>query len=129
MDEEEKWDANMEFKPDPTETAEISTDTAVLVAATHATGEYTPSDSNTPDYYKTLVSTAIENGGKYGEHQISIPWLRMILAGLEFRQVEPESMWYGVEAGAAGTEPLPEIPSYEDLFPSDRDRPSQPYPN
>lgn len=115
------WDANLELRPKVAEAAEIPTDTAVLMASRHEKGEYSPEDANTPDYYKGLVTNAIENGGRYGDHRISIPWLRMILAGLEFKHVEPEMMWYGVDAGTETGEPLPEIPSYENLFPSDRE--------
>jgi len=119
--DKDPWDANLELRPEVAETAEIPTDTAVLTAARHETGEYSPEAANTPDYYKSLVTNAIENGGRYGDHRISIPWLRMILAGLEFKRVEPEMMWYGFDAGTESGEPLPKIPSYENLFPSDRE--------
>jgi hypothetical protein len=121
--DEDPWNTNLEFKPELAETAELPADTAVLVTATQATGEYSPGDDNTTDYYRSIVSTAIENGGRHGDHHIPIPWLRMILAGLEFKHIEPEMMWYGVEAGTAVGEPLPEIPSYGDLFPSETTRP------
>jgi len=121
------WNADEEPRPGLEDGTELPPDTAVLVAATDAAeatgavGEYSPADENTPDYYKSLVATAIENGGKHGDHQISIPWLRMILAGLEYKRIEPDMMWYGVEAASAGEVPLPEIPSYSDLFLTERD--------
>lgn len=117
------WDAGRELTPEMVETVRFPTDATVLVAATHARGEYIPAGADAPDYYKSLVSAAIENGGKYGDHQMSIPWLRMILAGLDQRFIEPETMWYGVEAGGPGG-PLPEIPSYEDLFPGNGETPT-----
>jgi len=129
--ESDHWDADQELMPELKDGAELPTDAAGLVASTDARaatgeiGEYAPADENTPDYYKSLVATAIDNGGKYGDHRMSIPWLRMILAGLEFRRIEPETMWYGVEVGTAG-EPLPEIPTYTDLFPAERDVPMGP---
>ncbi len=123
--DEDPWDTGQEFAPEVSETNELPTDAADLVAATRAIGEYVPAAADTPDYYSSLVSTAIKNGGKYGDHRISIPWLRMILAGLEMKRVNPESMWRGVETGTAGS-PLPEIPSYEDLFPAERDAPTAP---
>ncbi len=126
--EKDPWDADQELKPELEENTELPTDTAVLVAATHAVGRFSPSDVNARDHYKSLVITAIQNGGKYGSHRIPVPWLRMILAGLEYKHIEPEMMWYGVEAGASGSELLPEIPSYEDLFPSERDVPGGPGP-
>jgi hypothetical protein len=115
------WNADQDLKPEIAET-ELPTDRAVLIAATDATrptGEFIPADSNSPDYYKTLVLTAIENGGKYGDHQIAVPWLRMILAGLEFKHIEPEMMWFGSDTGGLNDSPSRDLPSYEDLFPSD----------
>jgi len=38
-------------------------------------------------------------------------------------------MWYGSEAGDLGSDGLPEIPSYSDLFPSERGSPEEPGPN
>ena len=93
----------------------------VLKGATPASGQYAPDDTSAPDYYESLVRTAIENGGRHGYHRISIPWLRMILAGLESKQIEPEVMWYGIETGETRREGAPAIPAYEDLFQSSRD--------
>ena len=119
------WDAGQALAPEVGETNELPTDTAVLVAATQATGVYIPAGADAPDYYKSIVSSAIDNGGRYGDHQIPVPWLRMILAGLEMKRIEPEAMWYGVEAGSASG-PLPDVPSYEDLFPGERGAPTTP---
>jgi hypothetical protein len=91
------------------------------LVAGHGNGEFSPHDDITQDYYKNLVATAIHNEGWLAGHQIPIPWLRMILAGLEMKHIEPEMMWYGVEAGSAGGKSLPRIPSYGVLFPSDPD--------
>ncbi len=121
----ETWDLDEELHPEVEESSDIPTDTAVLVAATEVAPSSSPSEINTGDYYKSLVKTAIDNGGKYGDHRIPIPWLRMVLAGLEWKRVDPESMWYGFEAASLG-EPLGEIPAYTDLFPADRDPPSGP---
>ena len=111
-----QWDANAGLNPEMRARAELPGDTAVLESANQASGRYSPDDHNAPDYYRSLVQTAIDNGGRHGYHSISIPWLRMILAGLESKQIEPEMMWYGIEAGETKREPLPEIPRYEDLF-------------
>jgi hypothetical protein len=122
------WDADQVLNPEIAET-ELPTDRAVLVAATdatHSTGEYIPANSNTPDYYKILLLAAIENGGKYGDLKIAVPWLRMILAGLEFKHIEPEMMWFGADAGGLNDSPLRDLPAYEDLFPSDSDIALQP---
>ncbi len=126
--EKDPWDADQELRPEQEESNELPTDTAVLVAATDTVGRFSPSDVNSQDYYKSVVINAIKNGGKHGDHRIPVPWLRMILAGLEYKHIEPEMMWYCVEAGSPAAEPLPEIPSYDDLFPSERDAPGAPGP-
>lgn len=124
----ETWDADQELEPEVEDTPELEekpeTDTAVFMAATQANAHFVPNNSESADYYKTIIKTAIENGGKYGDHQISIPWLRMILAGLESRHIEPEMMWYGVEPEIPTEAPLPEMPSYDRLFPYDADVPA-----
>ena len=121
---DDPWDADQELEPEVEEASELPTDTAVLLAATQATVPTRSNEIDTTEYYQGLVRTAIENGGKYNGHQIPIPWLRMILAGLESRHVDPEMMWYDADAASLGDAPLPEIPSYEDLFPSERDFPT-----
>ena len=115
------WGADEGPKPEMGDNSEEPGDTAALEAANQTSGRYAPDDPSAPDYYESLVQTAIENGGRHGYHNISIPWLRMILAGLESRQIEPETMWYGMEAGETRGEPITEIPPYEDLFQSSRD--------
>jgi hypothetical protein len=131
--DKDPWDTELELEPEveaeETEVSAIPTDTAVILAATRMSTPSASNDFDSGEYYKSIVKTAIQNGGKYGEHQIPVPWLRMILAGLEWRHVDPEMMWYGVEAGDSGSEGLPEIPSYSDLFPSERDLPEGPAPN
>ena len=116
--EHDRWDANQDF-PEGGDSQGASVDNALPVK-----DEDTPiegsNEINAADYYKILVRTAIEHGGRHGDHQISIPWLRMILAGLEFRRIDPEMMWYGFEAGASDGVPPAEIPDYDDLFPSAR---------
>jgi hypothetical protein len=114
-------DLDLGLKPEIDVNAEPSRERKVLQAAATASGHYIPDDPGTPDYYKNLVRTAIENGGRHGYHSISIPWLRMILAGLESKQIEPEMMWYGIEAGEIRREQTPAVPSYENLFQSGRD--------
>jgi hypothetical protein len=112
----DRWGADEELEPEIEKVVEPPGDIAVFAIATQATGQYAPDDPSAPDYYESLVRTAIENGGRHGDHSISIPWLRMILAGLESKQIEPETMWYGVEEGETRRPPMPEIPPYEDLF-------------
>ena len=127
----DSWDADQELKQDLAfedvdEVSEISTDAAVLVAAQDSVDATATNDVNPSDFYKNLIWTAIRNGGRFGNHQISIPWLRVVLAGLDSKRVDPESMWYGYEQSGAPLELLPELPSYDDLFPSERDAPYGP---
>jgi hypothetical protein len=100
------WDAEEEFETQIDEASEVPTETAVLVAPTQLAPPTTTIDVDTSDYYKKVVRTAIENGGRYGDHQISIPWLRMILGGLESKPIDPESIWYGTETSSLDA-PLP----------------------
>ena len=118
------WDADRELGSGTSETTELPTDTAVLVAATPAAGEFSPESAGSSDYYTTLVNIAIENGGRVGDHTISVPWLRMILAGLEMRQIEPDMMWYGFEGDGTRSNSVRKIPPYEELFPGDGDVPA-----
>ncbi len=127
--DKDPWDTEQELQPEveveDAETSELPTDTAVILAAQIPPSSGT-NDVDSGEYYKNIVKTAIHNGGKYGRHHIPIPWLRMILAGLEWRQIEPEMMWYGWDVAGSGDEDLPEIPSYRDLFPSEPDAPTGP---
>lgn len=111
------WDADQEFVPETEieELTELPTDTAVIIAATKVSAPST-NDVKAADYYKEFVKTAMQQGGRFNDHQIPIPWLRMILAGLEYKRIEPETMWEGVEPENHGGQ-LPETPSYTDLFP------------
>lgn len=121
------WDADQELEPEVEEASELPTDTAAILAATKAA---TPSSNrvDVAEYYKGLVATAIENDGKYGEHRISIPWLRMISAGLDWRRIQPEDMWYGADAEVPGESPLAGRPAFKDLFPPEGDFPAGPGP-
>ena len=129
--DKDPWDIEQEFGPE-TEVEEIETPELPAASAFILTAPVAPSPTNgvnSGEYCKNIVKTAILNGGKYGEHQIPIPWLRMILAGLERERIDSEMMWYGYEATSVGGEGLPEIPSYSDLFPSEPDAPTGPDPN
>ena len=121
------WDANQELRPE-TEEPEISHDAALITPATGTNDVRGTNEIDTFEYYKSLVRAAIENGGKHNGHEIPVPWLRMVLAGLEYRRIDPEAMWYGVEETGLSSGPPPELPPFEDLFPSDRDAPTGPGP-
>jgi hypothetical protein len=127
--ETDPWNAEQELAPEVEDASQVPTDTAVLLAGSQASSQaapgFSPSEGDLTNYYRGIMRTAIENGGKYREHQIPVPWLRMILAGLESRHIGPDKMWYEVDFEEP-VNPLPEIPSYEDLFPSNRDVPTGP---
>jgi len=131
--DKDPWDTEQEFEPEveveAAEAPELPTDAAVIAAATQMGPPSPTNDVDSGEYYKDIVRTAIENGGKYGDHLIPIPWLRMILAGLEWRRIDSEMMWYGVEASSPGADELPKIPSYGDLFPPEPDAPAGPGQN
>ena len=123
--EEGVWDADQELRQEVGESSELQTDTAVFHAAAQTTPGYFRGDESLADYYKGIVRTAIENRGRYGDHWIPVPWLMMILAGLESRHVDPDLMWY--ETDSAGPATLRAAgPSYEDLFPSESDPAASP---
>ena len=118
--EEGVWDADQELRQEVGESSELQTDTAVFHAAAQTTPGYFRGDESLADYYKGIVRTAIENRGRYGDHWIPVPWLRMILAGLESRHVDPDLLWYEADIESAGI-PSAEVPSYEELFPAESD--------
>jgi hypothetical protein len=115
------WDADQEFEPESELEAEPDSqmDSENLDEFHTAPTFQGTNVLNTSDYYKSIVLTAIANEGKYGEHQMSIPWLRMILAGLEWKRIDPETMWYGAEATGLDGPQGEGMPSYDDLFHSD----------
>jgi hypothetical protein len=121
---DDAWNAEKELEPKVEEASCFSKDTLVNLARTRSATDPSSNDIKMADYYKGLVRTAIANGGRYADHPISVPWLRMILAGLEMRQNEPKTMWAEVDSGSPGFGSLSEVPSYSDLFPSIRDTPS-----
>lgn len=118
------WNANLDLQPEAGESTELPTNSADPLSNSRATGEFSPITSMA-DYYAGVVRAAIAQGGRYGDHQISLPWLRTILAGLEWRNVEPESLWDGVDASGLGV-PDAQIPVYDEFFPSNGDVRSEP---
>jgi hypothetical protein len=116
------WDADRELEPEAEVDFEIPGENTVLVSQAQAFHRYDPTDSSAVEYQRNLVLAAIEQGGKFNDHQIPIPWLRTILAGLEGRDVEPDEVWKD-----PGTpEPLepprgPEPPSFYEFFPVERE--------
>ncbi|HEV2227004.1 MAG TPA: hypothetical protein VGR56_09415 [Nitrososphaerales archaeon] len=115
IDDDSLWDADMVLQPEVEATTELPSDIQEIPSASRVKGEFSPNKSM--DYYAGVVRAAIAQGGRYGDHQISLPWLRKILAGLESRNVEPETLWEGVD-GLGPTVPNAKIPVYDEFFPS-----------
>jgi hypothetical protein len=111
------WDTDQELRPEP-ESPELPTDAAVLLAAAETAPGFFPGNESITDYYKGIMRTAIQNRGRYGDHWIPVPWLRMILAGLESRYIDPDLLWFETDGENMVTSHS-KVPLYEDLFPSE----------
>jgi hypothetical protein len=118
--DEDDWSTEQELTPEAVEPSALQTDAAVLLAAAQAAPGHFLGDESLTDYYKGIVKTAIDNRGRYGDHWIPVPWLRMILAGLESRHIDPDLWWYEADIESA-VHAHAEVPPYEDLFPSESD--------
>ena len=116
---EEDWDVNLELKPVSEDVSEIPTESGVLLQTASNAPGFAPSNHGLTDYYKGVMLAALNNGGKYGDHRISVPWLRMTLAGLEGNFIEPEAMWYAGDQGLL-EDSSAKMPTYDELFPSER---------
>ncbi len=119
-----RWDADQELEPEAEADFESPDENTVLVSPMRAVPTFISSSSGGVEYQRNLVRAAIEQGGKLHNHEISIPWLKTILAGLEGRAVEPDEMWGEIETPDPLEPPKgPEPPSYYDLFPDEKESP------
>ena len=116
---ETDWDVDQELESE--EVSELSSDSTVLLAANIPKDHPPSNDVNMREHYKGLVKTAIQHDGWYSGQQITVHWLVMTLAGLEMRPITPEALWEWEEI--EGSPGFDGVPSYEDLFPSERQRP------
>ena len=80
-------------------------------------GVFVPYDTDEIQRQTELVRAAMAQGGRFGDREIPIPWLRRILAGLEGRPIDEEAMWEGI-ASPPRRDPIEESPTYQQLFPS-----------
>ena len=112
--EEDVWDTDQALNPKTGESSALHAGAPGIHPGVQAAPGYFPGDQSLTDYYTDIVRTAIENGGRYRNHLIPVPWLRMILTGLESGRVDPDLLWY--EADGEGHHSHPGIPSYDDLF-------------
>jgi hypothetical protein len=112
----DRWDIDQELEPESEADFEFPGEKKVLVSQAKLLPRFTSSHSSGVEYQRNLVLTALDQGGKFGSHRISLPWLRMILAGLEGRNISPEAVWEGVEMPDP-VQPRGQSTSYYDLFP------------
>lgn len=80
-------------------------------------GVFVPDDESEVERQAEVVRAAMAQGGRFGDREIPVPWLRRILAGLEGRKIDEEAMWEGI-ASPPRKEPVEESSSYQELFPS-----------
>lgn len=113
------WDVDQKLNAEAEEVSELPAGDVVVFATARPSSGSCPAKEDSTDYYRAVVQAALENGGRYHGQQIPVPWLRMILAGLESRPIGPEVMWYEVEADTPENV-LFRVPSHVSLFPSDR---------
>lgn len=107
----DRWDVDAHLQ-DSHEVSELPAENTVLLAkAFHPVSN----DVDAKEYYRNIIRAAIQHGGVYQGQEISIPWLRMTLAGLEMRPIPPEEMWEGVQ-----TVDISEPPAFADLFPEEK---------
>jgi hypothetical protein len=108
----DSWATDLSLEPETSEVSELHLDDAAILSTAKVQSRPGSNDVDLKDYYRGLIYAAIQHGGEYQGQQISVPWLRMTLAGLEMRPMPPEMMWEGEQDLAA------DMPGYEELFPS-----------
>ena len=110
--QKDRWATDLALKPDETEVSELPRRSTEMLT-TRASGSHASNDLDMRDYYRGLISSAISQGGDCQGQRISIPWLRMTLAGLEMRPIPPEAMWEGT------SDEMALMPGYDRLFPTE----------
>jgi len=80
-------------------------------------GVYVPEGESEVERQAEVVRAAMKQGGRFGDREIPIPWLRRILAGLEGRRIDEEAMWEGI-ASPPRKDPAEESAAYQEFFPS-----------
>ena len=108
------WSTDLALDPEISEVSELRLDSTILLAASSIQSGPQSNDVELRGYYRGLILAAIRQGGNYRGQQISIPWLRMTLAGLEMRPIPPEMMWEGEPE-----DPPTDLHDYERLFPEE----------
>jgi hypothetical protein len=116
--DKDPWNANQNLEPEVDRPSELRVDNRLLLAVPRGAPSQASNQLNAADLYKSVLMTAIEHNGRWGDHQIPVPWLRMILAGLDFKLVEPETMWYDFAADDSEEPSHTRTPGYDALFPA-----------
>jgi len=80
-------------------------------------GVYVPDGGSEVERQAEVVRAAMKQGGRFGDREIPLPWLRRILAGLEGRHIDEEAMWEGI-ASPPRKDPVEESAAYQEFFPS-----------
>jgi hypothetical protein len=80
-------------------------------------GVFAPNHESEVERQAEVVRAAMQQGGRFGDREIPIPWLRRILAGLEGRHIDEEAMWEGI-ASPPRKDPVEESAGYQEIFPS-----------
>jgi hypothetical protein len=80
-------------------------------------GVFVPDGQSEVERQADVVRAAMSQGGWFGGRVIPIPWLRRILAGLEGRHIDEDTMWEGI-ASPPRKDPAEESPTYQELFPT-----------
>ena len=83
--------------------------------STERRGYFVPYDADVVQRQLDMVRAAIAQGGRFGDHEIPVPWLRMMLAGLEGRSIDQDAAWEGI-AAPPRKDPVEESPTYQELF-------------
>lgn len=114
-EEEPSWDVEEELpEPKPVETHR---DQVGELPSTGRRGVFVPYDTDVVQRQVELIRAALAQGGRFGDHEIPVPWLRMMLAGLEGRPTDQDAIWEGI-ASPPRKEPVEESPTYQELFPT-----------
>ena len=111
------WDANQSLDAEADGASEQVEDNELLLTVPRGASPQGSNELKDVDLYRSVLTAAIEHGGRVGDHTLPVPWLRMTLAGLDFKLVEPEMMWYGFLSEGPGDESLSGAPGYGALFP------------
>lgn len=113
------WDVNSQLEVEENESSVLLMETTVqdlpVSEAYDATNKTIMGNS---EYYHRFILACIESGGKFGDHTISMGWLKTTLAGLEGRSMGTTLLWEKESEDDEETEQKPTVREggYEDLL-------------